>query len=113
MCCVQSTGPLPHGAPADLAMRISALQQGPQPLVDLFNQYAAPYHQWELCLQLVHASDGVDMAYVQQLWDLYLKQVLCHALLAVRNLPIPNAASIGINTLMVFRSSWHDTLKGL
>lgn len=56
-------------------MRISALQQGPQPLVDLFNQYAAPYHQWELCLQLVHASDGVDMAYVQQLWDLYLKQV--------------------------------------
>lgn len=77
MCrtCVQSSGPLPHGAPADLALRVSALQQGPQPLVDLFNQYAAPYHQWELCLQLVHASDGVDMAYVQQLWDLYLKQV--------------------------------------
>ena len=79
MCCwtcVQASGPLPHGAPADLALRVSALQQGPQPLVDLFNQYAAPYHQWELCLQLVHASDGVDMGYVQQLWDLYLKQVI-------------------------------------
>lgn len=73
--CVQASGPLPHGAPTDLAVRISALQQGPQPLVDLFNQYAAPYHQWELCLYLVHASDGVDMSYVQQLWDLYLKQV--------------------------------------
>ena len=72
--CVQASGPLPPGAPADLAVRISALQQGPQPLVDLFNQYAVPYHQWELCLYLVHASDGVDMSYVQQLWDLYLKQ---------------------------------------
>lgn len=78
--CVQASGPLPHGAPADLAVRISALQQGPQPLVDLFNQYAAPYHQWELCLYLVHASDGVDMSYVQQLWDLYLKQVGFHPL---------------------------------
>lgn len=80
LCCLQSSGPLPHGAPTDLALRISALQQGPQPLVDLFNLYAAPYHQWEVCLQLVHASDGVDMAYVQQLWDLHLKQVQCLAL---------------------------------
>ena len=72
---MQASGPLPHGAPPDLALRVSALQQGPQPLVDLFNHHAAPYHQWELCLQLVHVSDGVDMGYVQQLWDLYLKQV--------------------------------------
>ena len=34
-----------------------------------------PYQQWELCIELVHASDGVDTAYIQQLWDLYLKQV--------------------------------------
>ena len=58
-----------------MGLRLKSLQGAPQPLVDLFNQYAVPYHQWELCIELVHASDGVDMAYVQQLWDLYLKQV--------------------------------------
>ncbi len=71
----QASGHLPENAPDDLGLRLKALQEGPQPLVDLFNQYAVPYHQWELCIELVHASDGVDMAYVQQLWDLYLKQV--------------------------------------
>lgn len=91
--CVQASGPLPHGAPADLALRVSALQQGPQPLVDLFNQYAAPYHQWELCLQLVHASDGVDMGYVQQLWDLYLKQVhfFMHSMLCAQLYPLESS----------------------
>lgn len=71
----QASGNLAPGAPDDLGLRLRALQEAPQPLVDLFNQYAAPYQQWELCIELVHASDGVDMAYVQQLWDLYLKQV--------------------------------------
>ena len=72
---LQASGNLPPGSPNDLGLRLRALQAAHQPLVDLFNQYAVPYHQWELCLELVHASDGVDMAYVQQLWDLYLKQV--------------------------------------
>ena len=54
---------------------MKALRDRPQPLVDLFNHFAVPYHQWQLCIELVHASDGVDMTYVQQLWDLYLKQV--------------------------------------
>ena len=72
---LQASGHLPDNAPDDLALRLRALQDAPQPLVDLFNQYAAPYHQWEACIELVHVSDGVDMAYVQQLWDLYLKQV--------------------------------------
>ena len=72
---LQASGNLPQGSPNDLGLRLRALQAAHQPLVDLFNQYAVPYHQWELCLELVHASDGVDMAYVKQLWDLYLKQV--------------------------------------
>lgn len=72
---LQASGSLPPNAPSDLGLRLRALQEAPQPLVDLFNQYAAPYHQWGLCIELVHVSDGVDMTYVQHLWDLYLKQV--------------------------------------
>lgn len=74
---MQASGKLPADAPSDLGLRLRALQEAPQPLPDLFNQYAAPYHQWALCLELVHISDGVDSAYVQQLWDLHLKQVSC------------------------------------
>ncbi|KAL0048046.1 hypothetical protein WJX82_006459 [Trebouxia sp. C0006] len=74
LTALQASSNLPEGAPDDLGLRLKSLQGSVQPLVDLYNQYAAPYHQWELCIELVHASDGVDMAYVQQLWDLYLKQ---------------------------------------
>ncbi|DBA94363.1 TPA: hypothetical protein ACH3X1_001969 [Trebouxia sp. C0004] len=74
LTALQASSNLPEGAPDDLGLRLKCLHGAPQPLVDLFNQYAVPYHQWELCIELVHASDGVDMAYVQQLWDLYLKQ---------------------------------------
>ncbi|DBA89731.1 TPA: hypothetical protein ACH3X2_004613 [Trebouxia sp. C0005] len=74
LTALQASSNLPEGAPDDLGLRLKSLQGAPQPLVDLFNQYAVPYHQWELCIELVHASDGVDMAYVQQLWDLHLKQ---------------------------------------
>lgn len=72
---MQASGTLPPEAPSDLGLRVRALQEAPQPLPDLFNQYAAPYHQWASCLELVHVSDGVDSAYVQQLWDLHLKKV--------------------------------------
>jgi hypothetical protein len=64
-------------APNDERLKdaISELKEGPRELVDLYNEYACPWAQWGLALEMVEIANYSDAAYVCQLWDVYLRQV--------------------------------------
>ena len=53
---------------------IAELKEGPRELVDLYNEYACPWQQWGLALEMVEIANYSDAAYVRQLWDVYLRQ---------------------------------------
>ena len=44
-------------------------------MVDLYNEYACPWQQWGLALEMVEIANYTDTGYVRQLWDVYLRQV--------------------------------------
>ena len=63
-------------APNDERLKdaIAELKEGPRELVDLYNEYACPWQQWGLALEMVEIANYSDAAYVRQLWDVYLRQ---------------------------------------
>ncbi len=64
-------------APNDERLKdaVLELKEGPRELVDLYNEYACPWAQWGLALEMVEIANYSDAAYVRQLWDVYLRQV--------------------------------------
>ena len=65
-------------APSDERLKdaVAELREGPRELVDLYNDFACPWQQWGLALEMVEIANYSDTAYVAQLWDVYLRQVL-------------------------------------
>ena len=65
-------------APNDERLKdaVAELREGPRELVDLYNEFACPWQQWGLALEMVEIANYSDTAYVAQLWDVYLRQVL-------------------------------------
>ena len=63
-------------APNDERLKdaIAELKEGPRELVDLYNEFACPWQQWGLALEMVEIANYSDAAYVRQLWDVYLRQ---------------------------------------
>ena len=64
-------------APHDERLKdaVAELREGPRELVDLYNDYACPWAQWGLALEMIEIANYADAAYVRQLWDVYLRQV--------------------------------------
>lgn len=71
-------------APNDERLKdaVAELKEGPRELVDLYNEYACPWQQWGLALEMVEIANYSDAAYVRQLWDIYLRQARSPLLLA-------------------------------
>ncbi|RMZ55652.1 hypothetical protein APUTEX25_000235 [Auxenochlorella protothecoides] len=55
------------------AETLAALEAGPRPLAELYNDIAVPRQLWSSCLEMIGISAYGDAAYVSQLWDLSLK----------------------------------------
>lgn len=66
---------LPDGiTPARMAGDVRALRSRCMDIDTLYNTYAQPYAQWDMCLCLCNCANTVPGEYVRQLWDLLLKQ---------------------------------------
>lgn len=68
------------GDGAETAESAHELREVLQDLATLYNDYAARYQLWGLCLECVHVASFTDSAYVRQLWDVHLKAVIDDAL---------------------------------
>ena len=65
-----------EGRQEALREAVAELREGPRELVDLYNDYVCPWARWGLALEMVEVANYTDAAYVRQLWDVYLRQVL-------------------------------------
>jgi nuclear pore complex protein Nup155 len=63
-----------------LKAAISELSSEPKELAELYNDYAVPLCLWKLCLEAIDISGYGDAGYVEQLWDLFLKETWHRAL---------------------------------
>ena len=59
---------------AALQEAVAELQEEPKELTSLYNDYAAPFKQWALGLELVALANYNDPVYIRQLWDVHLRQ---------------------------------------
>jgi hypothetical protein len=67
---------IPEGiTPARMAADVRALRSRCMDLDTLYNTYAQPYAQWDMCLSMCNVASTVPGEYVRNLWDLLLKQV--------------------------------------
>lgn len=53
---------------------LAELKEEPQELNTLYNDYASPFRQWSLALEMVALANYNDPIYVRQLWDVHLRQ---------------------------------------
>ena len=97
-CCTLTSSSEPPQAPNDERLKdaVAELREGPRELVDLYNEFACPWQQWGLALEMVEIANYSDTAYVAQLWDVYLRQVLLFCL-----------------TGCLFNACWHSWPWGL
>ena len=81
-CCTLTSSSESPQAPNDERLKdaVAELREGPRELVDLYNEFACPWQQWGLALEMVEIANYSDTAYVAQLWDVYLRQVLSFCL---------------------------------
>lgn len=63
-----------------LKAAVSELSSEPKELAELYNDYAVPLCLWKLCLEAIDISGYGDAGYVEQLWDLFLKETWHRAL---------------------------------
>ena len=55
---------------------VAELEEEPKELSQMYNDYATPHRLWPLALEMVALANFNDAAYIRQLWDVYLRQVL-------------------------------------
>lgn len=60
---------------AALQDALAELKEEPQELTTLYNDFASPFKQWSLALEMVALANYNDPVYIRQLWDVYLRQV--------------------------------------
>lgn len=53
---------------------LAEIKEEPQELTTLYNDFASPFQQWALALEMVALANYNDSVYIRQLWDLYLRQ---------------------------------------
>ncbi|KAK9837777.1 hypothetical protein WJX74_004885, partial [Apatococcus lobatus] len=53
---------------------IPALQEGPRGIAELYNDFCAKRHLWGFALEMVALAHYTDRPWIQDLWDVYLRQ---------------------------------------
>ena len=51
------------------------LQEGPRGIAELYNDFCARRQLWGFALEMVALAHYTDRAWIQDLWDVYLRQV--------------------------------------